>query len=68
MIDKQRFQRIADKKVMSEARRENIQHICQKCNVPSGFRWDYSVEKSTKTCFECGHVDLVIGKDEQVFV
>lgn len=63
-IDKARLQRIADKKVSNEAPIP----LRQRCDVCVGFRWDFRSKKETKTCLECGHIDLVVGNNEKVVV
>lgn len=63
-IDKARLQRIADKKIANE----KLIALCKNCNNSASFRWNFQTNTSTKTCIECGHVDLVIGKDEKVVV
>lgn len=36
-----------------------IVHICRNCGVLSSFSWNFQISEPTKTCYECGFIDLV---------
>lgn len=40
-----------------------IVHICRNCGASSSFSWNFQINEPTKTCFECGFVEIVENKE-----
>lgn len=37
--------------------------ICRGCGQSSSFSWNFQIVQPTKTCFECGFVEIVENKE-----
>lgn len=40
-----------------------IVYICRNCGASSSFSWNFQINEPTKTCFECGFVEIVENKE-----
>ena len=52
-IDRPRLRRIAERKTAHQI------PVCRKCGHSSNFVWNFSAQEPTKTCRECGFVDVI---------
>jgi len=62
MIDRTRLQNIALRKTQQQ---EPVVHICRACGQSSSFSFNFTIEKPTKTCFDCGHVEVIEQEQQQ---
>ena len=64
MIDKQPISLIVSMQQQQKTPRY-IVHICRNCGVSTSFRWNFQISEPTKTCYECGFIDLVEQNKQQ---
>lgn len=62
MIDKQPISLIVSMQQQQKTPRY-IVHICRNCGASTSFRWNFQINEPTKTCFECGFVEIVENKE-----
>ena len=63
MIDRPRLQNIALRKTQQQ---EPVVHVCCLCGHSSSFSFDFTIEQPTKTCFECGHIEVIQEQQQEV--
>lgn len=60
--ERHRLQNLALRKAQQK---EPVVHICRSCGQSSSFSFDFRVEQPTKTCFDCGHIEVIQQEQQQ---